>query len=1018
MKTRGIQLIILVWGLALTVSVSSALATTWQVDPSGSGDFTTIQAAVDNALPGDVIQVAAGHYVEQVVVTKDDLTINGAGESTTFIDSPAQLTNYFIIGSYYFPVVLVRNCSGTTFSNLTLDGRSQGDNNLLFQGFGFFNAGGTLDTVRITGVNGSTLLTIPHGNGVFAVSVDGTARTLDLNDVQVDDFQKSGVVVDGPSLTGTLDNVTVTGLGAVSTLAQNGIQVSRGASFTLTDCGVADLDFTGSTWAATGFLGTAGTMVAMTGCTADGIQTSVYMEDNTASFSNGTVTNPVGDALIARSTGAKSLVVRREPQPVVIPVDKSGFTKSAMSMDITGSVFAGNDTPDSWGPAAISGGLVNFNLTDCSVSGFERGFVIVEDGGTVGGMARGCSFIDNLSLAGWSNSAIDYDARHNWWGHISGPYHPVKNPGGLGFEVTDHILFDPWTMIGPGIIATVVDHGPVRCGVPVPVTVTYLGDPGGSAVQGYSVTFRVTGPGTAAAGDVTDAGAMGAIGPHLFQVLDNGDGTLTVDDALLGVTSGLIDTADMFTIAVQTSGDGEVGVEFVSYELRDAANQPLYAPLLGTSFLVDCIAPAPVTDIIAAPGHNKITVTWNHDDVDVDHYEIFRGLWYDTTVGISAYPEYDDLAGNVIPTRPATWAVADADPEWEFVGSTAPGVHTITDTWPDDSSRGVYYYEVFAVDAVLNGDAAPANDRATNYWLGDVTGIAAVTTPNGLVDSFDMSDLGTAFGTTEAGGPPYNNLVDVGPTDDWSRLGIPTTDNAVDFEDLMIFSLNFGVVTPAKVLVTDREGVDLAWVRRGDGNMALVMTGGRGLKGLRLQASVPVSDVTPGTLLKQQDAQFFLRNVGDNLDANLALLGQGKTFTGTGELLVVQTGADISHADLKITARDPANQDLDVDLGSPSDPDTPAAPTDYSLGVGYPNPFNPITTISFSLPTTQHVKLVVYGVDGRRIATLVDEIREPGCYDVIWTGRDDRGQTVATGTYFYRMDAGPYSKVRKMTLVK
>jgi len=1011
----GILVLCLVGMLAL---FNEARAAIWQVDAAGGGDFTTIQAAVDNALAGDLILVAPGHYAEQVVVAKDNLTINGSGDDVTFIDSPAQLTDYFIIGSYYFPVVLVRNCGGVVFSNLTLDGMSQGDANLLFQGFGFFNAGGALDTVHITGIHGATLLTVPHGNGVFAVTVDGTARSLDLTNVRIDDFQKSGVVLDGPDLTGTLSNVSVTGLGATSTLAQNGFQVSRGAVFTLADCSVSSLDFTGSTWAATGFLGTAGTSVAMNGCTADGIQTSVYMEDNTASFTDGSVTNPVGDALIASCTGAKTLVDRRRPQPVEIPTDKSGFTKSTVTMDINGSVFTGSDTLDSWGPAAISAGLVNFNLTDCTISHFERGFVIVEDGGTVGGMARGCSFIDNLSLAGWSNSVIDYDARQNWWGHISGPYHPVKNPGGLGAVVTDHILFDPWTMIGPGIIATVPDHGPVRCGVPMPVTVTYLADPAATPVRGYSVTFRITGPATVSTADIFDAGAMGHIGAHLFQALDNGDGTFTVDDALLGATPGLTATADLFTMNVQTTGDGTVGVEFVDYCLRDPDNHDLYAPLLGTSFIVDCIAPAPVTDISAAPGHNKITVTWNHDDLDVDHYEIFRGLWYDTTIGVSAYPEYDDLPGAVIPVRPATWAEADADPQWEWAGSIPAGVHAFTDTWSDASHRGVYYYEVFAVDAVLNGDAATTNDRATNYWLGDVTGIAAVTTPNGLVDSFDMSDLGTAFGTTEAGGPPYNNLVDVGPTDDWSRLGIPTTDNAVDFEDLMIFSLNFGVVTPAKVLVTEQESVDLAWVRRDEGHMALVMTGGRGLKGLRVQAAVPVSGVAAGSLLKQQDGEFFLRNVGNHLDANLALLGAGRAFTGTGELFVVETAGNLSVADLKITARGIVNQDLQADLEKPGNSERPALPTDYSLGTGYPNPFNPITTISFSLPTTQHVKLVVYGVDGRRIATLVDETRGPGRYEATWTGRDDRGRAMATGTYFFRMDAGPYSKVRKMTLVK
>jgi len=77
-----------------------------------------------------------------------------------------------------------------------------------------------------------------------------------------------------------------------------------------------------------------------------------------------------------------------------------------------------------------------------------------------------------------------------------------------------------------------------------------------------------------------------------------------------------------------------------------------------------------------------------------------------------------------------------------------------------------------------------------------------------------------------------------------------------------------------------------------------------------------------------------------------------------------------------------------------------------------------MTKISFSLLEAQAVKLTVYGLDGRKVATLVNEERDAGTYEVNWMGRDDQGQLVASGTYFYRIDAGPYSQVRKMTLMK
>ncbi len=324
-------LVALVLCMGLTVVAGNVCATTWQVDGSGAGDFLTIQAAINNAVSGDAIEVAAGHYAEQLVITTDNLSINGAGPTATYIDSPAQLMNYFIIINYYFPVVLVENCDNVGFSNLTLDGLAQGDANPLFQGFGYFNAGGWLDNVNITGVRGATLNNLPHGNGVIAVATDGLLHTFDMTDVVVDNFQKSAVVLDGTGLSGTLTRVTATGQGVTGAIAQNGFQVSRDASFNLTDCTASDISYTGIIWSATAFLGTSGTSVTMSGCQAANCQTGIYMEDNSASFDNGSVTNPTGDALVALSSGAKALLDRLVPQPVTIEVAKSGYAKSAVT---------------------------------------------------------------------------------------------------------------------------------------------------------------------------------------------------------------------------------------------------------------------------------------------------------------------------------------------------------------------------------------------------------------------------------------------------------------------------------------------------------------------------------------------------------------------------------------------------------------------------------------------------------------------------------------------------------------
>jgi len=89
-------------------------------------------------------------------------------------------------------------------------------------------------------------------------------------------------------------------------------------------------------------------------------------------------------------------------------------------------------------------------------------------------------------------------------------------------------------------------------------------------------------------------------------------------------------------------------------------------------------------------------------------------------------------------------------------------------------------------------------------------------------------------------------------------------------------------------------------------------------------------------------------------------------------------------------------------------------PTKYSLGQNYPNPFNPSTTISYQLPVAAgHVSLKVYDVLGREVATLVNEQKAPGNYEVKFDG-----SKLASGVYIYRIEAGKFSDTKKLLLIK
>jgi hypothetical protein len=90
----------------------------------------------------------------------------------------------------------------------------------------------------------------------------------------------------------------------------------------------------------------------------------------------------------------------------------------------------------------------------------------------------------------------------------------------------------------------------------------------------------------------------------------------------------------------------------------------------------------------------------------------------------------------------------------------------------------------------------------------------------------------------------------------------------------------------------------------------------------------------------------------------------------------------------------------------------------FRLAQNYPNPFNPSTTVRFWLPERCMVQLRVYDVTGRLVTILADRIYPSGAHSVRWNGTNLRGQPVASGIYFYRLQAGLKTATRKMLLLR
>ncbi len=93
-------------------------------------------------------------------------------------------------------------------------------------------------------------------------------------------------------------------------------------------------------------------------------------------------------------------------------------------------------------------------------------------------------------------------------------------------------------------------------------------------------------------------------------------------------------------------------------------------------------------------------------------------------------------------------------------------------------------------------------------------------------------------------------------------------------------------------------------------------------------------------------------------------------------------------------------------------------PTRYALFQNYPNPFNATTTLHYDVPEISQVTLTIYDILGREVMTLVNEEQNYGYKKLVWDGRDQAGNPVAPGIYFYRAVMGPLTETKKMVLLK
>ena len=495
--------------------------------------------------------------------------------------------------------------------------------------------------------------------------------------------------------------------------------------------------------------------------------------------------------------------------------------------------------------------------------------------------------------------------------------------------------------------------------------------------------------------------AAGGTPPIAWSIVN---GSLPSGLALDGGTGGISGTPG----AAGTSAF----VVLATDALSDTASRALAITIEDVPAAVGDLAATRLTSGNDADGTSRIQLAFTVTPF-ADTAEVYRAPF-------GGYPRYDD-AGGFIPPTPSY----PPDPPWVRTAVTASGQ---TD---EPSNRDAWSYVVFLKNAA--GAVSGVSNKTAptpNYALGDVSnGVTAGVGDNQVTD-VDVSLLGAHYGIsgsaiTDAG----VSYLDVGPTVDFSLGSRPFTDNRIDFEDLIVFASNYGLVSsPATIVAGADASVRAA---RGPERLALdapqaVEAGATFTATVRMHGEGRAQGVSAGLVWDGSVAEAVSVASDGWLEAqkgvvlspgpgavDAALLGvRARGITGEGALATVtfraRRAGDPAVRFGRVLARDAANRPLPP--GALVTTDRTAAPASTALLAPAPNPAAGASTISFTLARAGAVELAVYSATGRRVRTLVRGDTPAGMHTFTWAGDDDARRSVAPGLYYARLTVrgGPH----------
>ena len=468
----------LVLGLMVFGGRITQAAGTWYVKTTGNDAndclssahaCKTIQAAISKASTGDTIKVAAGTYIEQIVIDRN-LTLKGAGVGSTTIQAPAVLVND---PDGAKTIVLFTGPITAEFSGFTVQGPVNGLN------FGIYVRDGATTNIHdnaIKDIRDEPLSGAQYGYGIEIGKYHNTPPFVDqighatITNNTVSGYQKTGIECEGAGSSATITGNTVTGAGLIPTTSQNGIQIRRGATGSINTNVVTGNAYTGHEVNATGITVTyPGNDVLIQGNIVNHNTANIYTyEAHGVQILDNQVSDAADGRVMAGITADSDFDATATVGIAVtimgnsVKNNLSGGSHQGPGIFLWGvnsGTVSGNEVVGSGDDGILIGSSGNIAITcnrfsengllvaDPNAAAIDFGGVIpeLEIYGFQPNPLGGFSVHDNSFLGNrngiWNYDIVSVDARGNWWGAANGPG-PV-GPGS-GDKVSLHVFYSPW----------------------------------------------------------------------------------------------------------------------------------------------------------------------------------------------------------------------------------------------------------------------------------------------------------------------------------------------------------------------------------------------------------------------------------------------------------------------------------------------------------------------------------------------------------------------------------------------